>query len=93
MSAAVWRTLLCRVALAAVLAMPATAAAPTAIRSDAALARSILDEVNAVRRAHGLEPRTESAELERAAALARNSRARDQLLARAAELAAQAAPR
>jgi uncharacterized protein YkwD len=54
-------------AAAATLAVPATAAAPSDVRAVDSLERSILAEVNAVRRAHGLAPVRGSAALERAA--------------------------
>jgi uncharacterized protein YkwD len=54
-------------AVAATLAVPATAAAPSDVRAVESLERSILAEINAVRRAHGLAPVRGSAALDRAA--------------------------
>jgi uncharacterized protein YkwD len=54
-------------AVAATLAVPATAAAPSDVRAVESLKRSILAEINAVRRAHGLAPVRGSVALDRAA--------------------------
>ena len=54
-------------AAAAALAVPATAAAPSDVRAVDSLERSVLAEINKVRRAHGLAAVRGSAALERAA--------------------------
>ena len=63
----IWRTLACVAVAAATLAVPAIAAAPAGIRAEAALERSILAEINALRKAHGLAPLRQSLPLARAA--------------------------
>ena len=67
MARGAWRTVFCVAVLAAMLAVPATAAAPSGTRIEFALERSILAEVNAVRRSHGLPALRASRDLRRAA--------------------------
>jgi uncharacterized protein YkwD len=62
-----WRIVGLAAVLAATLVVPATAAAPSGIRTQTALQRSILAEINAVRAAHGLAGVRRSRALERAA--------------------------
>ncbi|MEX2211658.1 MAG: CAP domain-containing protein [Gaiellaceae bacterium] len=66
MSRETLRVVALAVVAAAVLAMPAQAAAP-AVTSDGSLQRSLLEEINAVRHAHGLAPVRANAALARAA--------------------------
>jgi uncharacterized protein YkwD len=66
MSRETWRGVFLVAAAAAVLAMPATAAAP-ALGSDTVLERGLLVEINALRRAHGLAAVRASTPLARAA--------------------------
>lgn len=63
----VWKGAVLAAAAAVTLAVPATAAAPTDVRAVDSLERSVLVEINAVRRAHGLAPLRASGALERAA--------------------------
>lgn len=67
MATGTWRSIVCALVAAGTLAVPATAAAPSGIRAEVALQRSILAEINAVRAAHGLGALRRSVSLERAA--------------------------
>ena len=67
MARGAWRSIVCAAVVAATLAVPATAAAPSGIRTEGALQRSILAEINAVRAAHGLAAVGRNRALDRAA--------------------------
>jgi uncharacterized protein YkwD len=67
MASGISRSTVVAAAAAAMLAVPATAAAPSDVRAVDSLERSILVEINAVRRAHGLAPVRGSVALARAA--------------------------
>ncbi len=63
----VWTNAVLAAVAAATLAVPATASAPADVRAVDSLERSIVVEINAVRRAHGLAPVKASAPLASAA--------------------------